>query len=300
MTPREIIAEAWALTLREKRLRRWGFLSSFFETLLNIKLIGYQLYFLHAYLVGREVGFFDDALYLYNALPLWLFLTILITFLLLLAVEFIMPNLAKGAIIGLAAKSHKGEKVEGGFVLALYNFFPILAIHESLLLSSWSICITLGSLSLRYMAGDIKYTTVAIIVFFFLFSNILKFFFSFAEPAVVVQKAGVFESMGISLKFILSYMGQVLFLMLLLFFISIRIMINALIMLVLPLLIFGLGFVLALFLVPVVAYVITGIVGIGLVIAASNLFAYMHVFNETVWTISFIELRKRKDLDVIG
>ncbi len=299
MTPREIIAEAWAITTREKSLRRWGFFSSFFETLLNIKLIGYQLYFLHAYFVHKEVGFFDDVEWLYHSVPLWLFLTIVISFLTLLAIEFIVPNLAKGAIIGLAAKSHRGEKVEGGLILALYNFFQILAIHEFLVLSGWAICITISSLILRYISGDIKFTMVGIIVFFFLLSNVLKFFFSFAEPAVVIQKSGVFAAMGQSLKLIISYLGQIIFLVLLLFFISIRIMINAVVMLLLPIVITGLAFVLSLFLSPLLTYLISGIVGIGLIVGASILFAYVHVFNEAVWTVTFIELRKNKDLDHI-
>jgi len=98
MTPREIIAEAWAITRREKSLRRWGFFTSFFETLLTIKLIGYQIYFLHAYLVGREVGLFDDFNWLLDNVPFWVFLTIIITFLVLLAIEFLVPNLALGAV----------------------------------------------------------------------------------------------------------------------------------------------------------------------------------------------------------
>jgi hypothetical protein len=57
MMPRQIIAEAWKIAQREKQLKRWGFAASFFATLLNVKLIGYQLYFLHAYMVGNKVGF---------------------------------------------------------------------------------------------------------------------------------------------------------------------------------------------------------------------------------------------------
>ena len=60
MTPRQIIAEAWAITRREWLLRRWGCTSSLFELLLSIKLIGYQVYFLYEYFWGDgKAGFFD-------------------------------------------------------------------------------------------------------------------------------------------------------------------------------------------------------------------------------------------------
>ncbi len=299
MMPREIIAEAWALTKREKSLKRWGFTSSFFETLLNVKLIAYQIYFLHAYMVGHEVGFFDDFIWLYENVPLWLTIVITVIFLILLGIEVIFPNLAKGAIIGLAAKSHKKEKVEGGLVLALYNFFPILGIHEFLVLSSWATTLTLCSVTLRYIPGDAKFAMVAIIVSFFLLSNILKFFFSFAEPAIVIQKAGVFTAMSTSFKMIVSYLSHAMFLFLLLLIISIRTMINAVIVLIIPGIIIGLGFLLTFIFSPLISYIIAGIVGLGFIVAASMLFAYLHVFKETVWAISFMELRKKKDLDLI-
>ena len=228
-----------------------------------------------------------------------MFLTILIGFGLLLAVEFIVPHLAKGAIIGLAAKSHRHEKVEGGLVLALYNFFPILAIHEFLVLAGWPMAVSVCSLILRYIDSNLRLTMVGLVIFIFFFSNILKFLFSFAEPAIVIRKAGIFEAMGQSLKLIVSYLSQVMFLLLLLFIISIRIFINTVIVLILPVIIVGLAFLLTTFLSTLLAYIAAGILGMGLVVAASVLFAYLHVFNETVWTITYMQLRKHKDLDHI-
>jgi hypothetical protein len=299
MMPRQIIAEAWKIAQREKQLKRWGFAASFFATLLNVKLIGYQLYFLHAYMVGNKVGFFDDFIWLYYSVPVWAFFTIGITFGVLLLIEFVMPNLTKGAIIGLSAKAHCKQEVKGGFVLALYNFFPMLAIHEFLVLASWSMVLTICSLILRYIEGQMAIAMVCFVIFFFVLSNILKFFFSFAEPAIVVQKAGIFEAMGQSFKLVVSYLGRVMFLLLLLFVISIRIMINTMIILVIPSMVIGFGFLLGFVLSPVLSYTVAGILGIGLIVAASYLFAYLEVFKEAVWTITYIELKRNKDLDVI-
>jgi hypothetical protein len=223
-----------------------------------------------------------------------------IAFLILLGIEFIFPNMALGAIVGLAAKSHKKEEVKGGLVLALFNFFPILAIHEFLVLSSWATALSLCSMTARYIPGDVKFFIITIIVIFWILSNVLKFFFSFAVPAVVIQRAGIFEAMGQSFKLIVSYLGQIVFLLLLLLVISLRIVLNAVVIILIPALMLGLGLLLTYFLSTLLSYLIAGVVGIVLIGVASYFFGYLEVFKEAVWTIMYIELKKNKDLDHIN
>ncbi len=301
MTPREIIAEAWAITRREKSLRRWGYACSFLETLFALKLICYQVYFGYSYFIsGEQVGFFDDAIWLQQNVAPWAFFTIILTFMLLLVIEWFAPHLCLGAIIGLAAKSHNGEKMQGGLVLALYNFFPIFAIHEFLILGGLPMVVTICSVILRYIPGEVKWLMVGLVVLFWILSNVLKFFFSFAQPSIVIEKTGIFVAMGQSFKLVVSYLGQVMFLLLLLLVISLRIFLNTLIILVIPGIIFGITFLLGTFLSAALTWIIAGIVAAALIGVASYFFGYLHVFREAVWTITFIELRKHKDLDVIG
>lgn len=300
MTPREIIAAAWAITTREPSLRRWAFTSSLLETLLRVKLIGYQVYFAYEYMLhGEGAGFFDVEIWLYNTLPLWLFLTIIIAFGLLVIVEFFFPHICAGAIIGLSAKSYRKEDVKGGLVLGLYNFFPIFAIHEFLTLGSLSTIITACSLIIRYVEGPLGSLAIGMILILFAFSLLLKFFFSFAEEAVVLQKMGIFQAIGRSFKLIVSNLSHIFFLLLLLFVISLRIVVNAVAVVLIPGIILGLGLLLATILPEVISYTISGIVGVGLIVAASYLFAYIQAFKVTVWTITYLELIKVKDLDVI-
>jgi hypothetical protein len=300
MTPREIIAEAWAITRKEKLLLQWGCFSSFFETLLNLKLLSYQAYVVWAYTYGDgSAGMFDFEIMLYEKFPLWFFLTFIALLLILIVFEWFLPHLAQGAIIGLAAKAHKKEDVKGGLVLGLYNFFPIFEIHGFLVLSSWAMAITLCSMTFRYIDSEIKYPMMAAIVGFWVFFNIVKFLFSFAEPAVVIQKTGIFNAMGQSFKLMMSYLGEMMFLLILLFIITLRIVINSIIVLLIPSIMFGIGFLLLFFFSPVVSYSIAVTIGVVLVFVASYFFGYLHVFKETVWTITFLELKKHKELDVI-
>lgn len=301
MTPREIIAEAWAITTREASLRRWAFTSSLLETLLSLKLISYQVYFAYEYFYGSgDAGFFDLEVMLYNALPFWLFATLMTVFLLMVIIEFFMPHLCLGAIIGLGAKAHRKEPVKGGMVLGLYNFFPIFAIHEFLTLSSISTLVTVSSLIIRYVEGGLRTFSIGVAAFLFLVSMTLKFLFSFAEEGVVLQKMGMFAAIGRSFKLIVSHLGQIVFLLLLLFVISLRIVVNAVMVILIPGIVIGLALLLTSILPVVISYSIAAVVGIGLVVGASYMFAYILAFKQTVWTLTYIELCRHKDLDVIG
>lgn len=300
MTPREIIARAWTITTREPKLRRWGFLSSLLETLLNVKMLGYQVYFAWAYYAGKEVGFFDDFILLYEHVPFGWFLGITIGFILLLAAEFIVPHACAGAIIGLAAKSHRNEPMKGGLVLATHNFFPILAVHEIFILNGWATLVSACSLMLRYIDGDMKYAGIIGAVSIFCISNVLKLFAGFAEEAVVLRKKSIGGGIAQSYKLLLSHTSQIMFILLLLFVISLRIVVNVLVVALIPGIVVGVGVLLTFFLSPLVSYLIAGGLGVLLVIAASYFFAYLHVFKQAVWTITYIEFSSQRELDHIA
>ena len=299
MTPREIIAEAWSITTRERSLRRWGFTAALFETLLDVKLLIYQVYFLISYLQGDPIGFFKIEELLFSNLPFWGFLTFIITLIVLFTVEIFLPKMCLGAIIGLAAKAHKKEDVKGGLVLALYNFFPIFAIRELFVLGSTTTMITVISLILRYMGEGFRGMLISLTIFIWVLSNLFRFFANFAEEEAVIRKSGVFRSIGRSFKLIVSHLRHVVFLLMLLFIISLRILLNALVLLVLPAIIIGIGLLLAMFLSTTLTIIVSTIVGVILVFVASYFFAYLHVFQQTVWTITYLELSKLKDLDII-
>ncbi|MBI1934417.1 hypothetical protein HYS30_01995 [Candidatus Peregrinibacteria bacterium] len=300
MTPRDIIANAWQITIRETPLRRWGFAQTLLETLLEAKLVFYQIYFVYKYMQeGEGAGFFDIEAILYKQLPLWLFLLIIITFMLMVLIEIFLPKMCLGAVIGLAAKSYRKEEMRGGLVLALYNFWPIFAIQEVFLFSSITTAITVISLSLRYGTEGLRFAAIGFIIFFFLFSNILKFFASFAEEAIVIRKVGTFSAVGQSFKLVVSYLSHVMFLLLLLLMISLRIAMNAVTILFIPVIAIGLGLLLPLFLPSAISYAIAAMATIVTIVFVSYLLTYLHVFKQTVWTITYLELSAKKDLDVI-
>ena len=70
-------------------------------------------------------------------------------------------------------------------------------------------------------------------------------------------------------------MGHVTFLLLLIFLISIRIAINAALVLVVPLLVVGASALLAFILPPLISYALASMLGLGVIILASYLLAYV-------------------------
>lgn len=299
MTPREIIAQAWAITTTQRVLWRWGFIASFCETLLALKFLLYQIYFYWQLYQGKTVGFFDFEKKLLEVVPLGVFIAFMIAFGLLVVVEFFLPHVCTGAVIGLAAKVHKGEEPKGGLVLGLYNFFPMFGAHELFVLSGWVTLLTIISTTIRYVEGQLAMIVIGMAIFFFVLSNILKFLASFAEEAIVIRKVPLFEAIGKSIKLIVSYLGHIVFLMLLLLVISVRIIINTLMVILIPAVVVGLALLLGTFLSDSASYIIAGIVGIALVFLGSYMFAYLSVFKQTVWTLTYLELSGRKELDEI-
>lgn len=299
LTPREIIAEAWHITTTHRQLRMWGFLRTFFVLLLDLKLLSYQLYFLYSYISGHQVGLLDDWILLYENAPMWVFVTVLVLFLLVLFVELFLPSLCDGAIIGLAAKARNKEKMEGGFILGLYNYFPILTLHEVFVFSGVSTFITASSLILRYTEG-LKFPLLFVAIILWIISSTLRFFASFSEEGVVINKLGVFESAGRSIKLTVSYLGHVVFLSLLMVVIGLRVVINAVVIVLLPSILFSLGTVLTWFLAPTIAWGIIGVIGMIMVLVLAYGLTYLNVFRQTVWTVMYMEMNKQKDLDAIG
>lgn len=298
MTPREIVAEAWAIAKREKKLWQWGFMASFFAILLSVKFLSFQTYIFYEFFFGaNKAGMFDMELWLIHNTPQWFWVSTFITFVVLLIIEFFMPHFTEGAIIGLTVKAHRNEPMEGGLVLGLYNFFPIFAIHEFFFLSSWNLVISGISLTLRYMPQSLHGIIIPAIIFLFIFSSFFSFLTSFAAEGCVIKKMGPVESAMRSYKLIVSHLSHVLFLLILLLVITVRIIINTVVVFLIPAAVVGIALALTYVFSPFVSYLIGAGIGIILIGVASYSLAYLHIFRRAVWTLTFLELDSRKDLD---
>ncbi len=213
----------------------------------------------------------------------------------------LVPRLATGAIIGLAAKIHCGDEPKGGLVLAIFNCLPLLELAAAFALIDGKTVFSLWSLLVRYMgATDVIFGTSIVLMLIWTTSFIFQFLFMFAEEAIVIRKMGVFRSIGHSFKLVISYLGRIVLIGILLLVIILRIILNAIVIFVIPATVLGLGFLLARFLPEFVSFSISGVLGMAIAVLASYFLGYVTVFKNTVWTITYLELSKERELDVIA
>ena len=179
------------------------------------------------------------------------------------------------------------------------SFFQVFLIfYITVILSGISTVISICSLALRY-GGSFALFAIFAIIAVWLCTLCLEFFWIFVEEAIVIHKIGVRAAVKKSIKLVISHLGHIVFLMLLLFFIVLRIVGNLLMIILIPGIVISLGFFLSRLLPLVVSYAVSGVLGIIIVGIASYFFAYIDVFRQTVWTITYMELSKLKELDVI-
>ena len=247
---------------------------------------------------GEPIGYLDLQNRILEVMPFWLYITLASILILFTIVAWLFPHLAKGAMIGLAAKCHRQEPVAGGLVLGVYNFFKIFGVHQLLVLSGVMTVISAISLSIRY-TGNMAPIFVVGILIVWAFTLLLEFFWIFTEEGLVINRLGVKDAIKKSVKLVISHLGHVMFLFLLLFFIILRIAGNLLMVILVPAIVLGVGFVMAQLMPPLVSYSISTVLGIIIITIASYFFAYIDIFRQTVWTITYMELSKLKELDII-
>jgi hypothetical protein len=90
-----------------------------------------------------------------------------------------------------------------------------------------------------------------------------------------------------------------MFLYLLLIVISLRIVINAVMVVLIPAIMVGFGFLLTFFVSQTASIVAALLLGAILIGVASYFLGYILAFKQTVWTLTYMEFMKEKDLDEI-
>ena len=304
MTPRELIAEAWHITTEHKRkLLPWGAADAFVLLFAAMGFMSYQVYVLSAFF---RTGSSPSAREVFTELSNLLGNDQLLigTLIVLTAIYgifwLVVPRFATGALIGLAAKIHCGDKPKGSLALAVFNFMPLLELSAALALIDGKMLFSFWSILVRYMgADDIIITTSAVLVLIWCVSFIFHFLFMFAEEAIVIRKMGMFRSIGHSFKLVISYLSKVVLIGILLLVIILRIIVNAIVIFLIPSIVMGLGLLLARFMPHFVSFGISGCIGLIAMAFASYFLGYVTVFKHTVWTITYIELSKLKELDII-
>lgn len=297
MEYKAIVKEAWELTQNNKQMIRLGFISALISTIVGIVYLVYQITsFKHSSLFGGSIDYVETFNNLIAIIKTHTALSITsVAFGIIIFVAYLfVPLIINGALIDLIAKYKTGRPIKGGMAKGIMRLFEMIKIHA--LLSPFGLFSILTEVSfvLRLSGIQVMYVILPFFILFYLIGFVLVIIFSFADQYIILNEDSFTQSMGNSTRLVLIHFKETIFLILIMFLISIRIFINVLLILFIPLAIVSLtGYLASVTLAMIGTYIAIGI-GIVLLFLASYFIGTLTVFSTAVWTLSFLKMREEE------
>ena len=291
----DVIRIAWKLTNTKKGLIWYGVVPAFFSMLVGL---GYLLYQFFAFETSPFFGdkHFDmtkiNALLLdfsanYTTLSI---LAIILTIIVVLG-YFLVPPLCEGGIIGLIAafyKDKEGVEVRDGIVIGTHHYLRMFEYGMAVSAFSFVEFLTVTSLSVRHLG--VPTWLIVLLGVLFVVSFLLGFLFIYAQNFIVLENSSLIGALGGSAKLVVSNFGKTLLMWLLMLLISIRVIINVILVFLIPLF---LAFVTNFFVSTIaltLGIILAVIAGFTVISIAAYLGGVLHVFTTAAWTITFLDL----------
>lgn len=237
--------------------------------------------------------------YLSLVLPVWEFMKdhpslavviILFGFFVLMMYVF-SPVICGGALIDLIAKKTQGEPMKGGFAQGLGSFFPLFELATLMAPFGIATFFTELSMVLRNFGEGSWLFIVPMLVFVLVVGTFLTLLFIFAEQFIVLEKENVLQSMKKSAFMVLCNVRDILFLGVAMALIAVRILLNILLVLLIPLLFISIVALMASVALKWLGVLFGVIIGVSMVIAGAYLMAGFHIFVYAVWTLSYLHFK---------
>jgi hypothetical protein len=298
MKYKAIVSEAWQFTQENRKLVVWyGALPAFFTTVVGIGYIVYQYY-----------AFVSSALFEnWNNKFLYLVLTTVLDFLrahqgtilpllivavILLICYFFVPVILEGGLIQLIARKKNGQEVPArkGVNYGLLYFLPLfeykLFVQTFSLVSIFSLMAT----ALRNLGWPVLPTLLPAAIFALVAILILAVFFTYTEFYIVIDEDGSFKAIAKSFALVARNLEETILLTILMLIIGVRIILQIFFVLLIPAVVIGVVYLLALANLPNLGLALGGGIGLAGLLLASYLNGIIHVFAISVWTITFLRL----------
>jgi hypothetical protein len=298
MEYRQIIKDAWNFTQSNKRLVTWyAFLPALITTIYSLGYFIYQYFaFANSSLFSEEdkntlmiilkevYGFLKDSPKLIGpTIAIAIFLTIMYVF---------YPIIAQGALIQLIARKRNNQPVRliSGISYGLKSFLKLF--EYSLVIRAFSVTavLTEGAFVLRNLGVEALQFLLPVLGLLILIGIFLGFIFTYSELFIVIDKEGVFKSMRSSTALVVDHWQHTILILILLFIIGLRVILNIVMVLIIPLLIFtgvGLAATAAL---GYIGYAIGGLIALIGLYFSGYLGGTLTVFSNAVWVFTFLEL----------
>ena len=291
----EVIKTAWRMTNSERGLVWFGITPAFFGTLVGIGYLVYQFLAFQAspFFGAKEFDFSKLESFVRgfagNHPTLATFLTV--SAIIVGILYFIFPPFCEGGIIGLVSAIHKkkeGVKASDGIAIGAHHFLRMFEFR--MVIGSFGFIYFLTVISLAIRKLGTPPWLVFLLGFIFLASFIMSFLFIYAQNFIVLENRNLIPALTGSAKLVVSNFGKTFLMWLLIFLISIRVIINVVLIFFIPAFI---AFV-ANFFVGAIALtlgiILAVFVGLVVILLAAYLAGMLHVFTTTAWTLTFLDL----------
>lgn len=271
---------------------------SFFGTIVGTVYIAYQIFaFKHSHFFGGDPsGYLDLIQKAWDFLGGHTMISIGLIGVAILVLIFYMftPIIFTGSLIDLVAKAHTGRELNGGLAAGMIHFLPMFEFSAMTSPFHFIAIFTESSFVLRNLGTGMWFFLLPVIVIFGFVGLILTMIFAYAEQYIVLEDKPMGEAISLSARLVVENLRQTLFLGIMMIFISARVFLNVIIILFLPLLVILLTAFLASILSPSIGVTIGLAIGLALLTGASYILGGFTVYQNAVWTISFLEFRKKQ------
>lgn len=308
MNYRQIIGEAWNFTQENKKLIVWyAFIPSVLSTIVGVVYLVYQFYafkssplfenWQESFTVVALKGIFDAIKsHMESLVPL------IIVGIIFALMYFFLPPFTEGAMIQLIARKKGGQDVRIRDGLKYGMFYFLALFSYSLVDRTYNITSLFweGGFLLRYLGPAAFETLLPVVAVITIVSLIFMVLFIFAQYYIVIDDSHITTSMAKSAVLVTKHIGKTLMISMLMFVIGIRILLQIVFVLLVPLGVLTGIFYFAASTIPDVGLIIGGVLGVAALFFASYLGAIVHVFTTTVWVFAFLDLSTTPEINARG
>jgi hypothetical protein len=309
MKHKHIIADAWVFTQNNKKMIIWyAFFPALISTLAGIIYLGYQFFAFKSSVLFENWDRSFGSVLVTTILDViskrfsGQIFTIIIVAIVIILLWLMLPSLCEGSIIQLIARKKNGLPVRTrhGIKFGMLSFMPLFEYFTLIKTFSLMSILGLGSTIARNFGMQAFNTLLPALIIFAIVSIILTLLLTYSEFFVVIDDCKVFKAIRKSCVLVISHLEETILLSILMLIISIRILVQLLFVLLIPIIISGSIYIFASMTLPTVGIVVGAILGLLTLYLASYLSATIHVFAATVWTFTFLELTNEPRLDARG
>jgi hypothetical protein len=298
MKYRQIIHTAWELTTKNKPLLWFVFIPSLVAVLVFVAEVSWQLY-----LYLGEFGKIDHHISMSDLKHIYQFLIehdllgfAIFALIFILFFTFVVPAWVLGTI-GLSLK-HQLKTPEKQFLLRLKTldgiklFFPLFKLHSVLGIFSFLSIALFFATFYRFFHDTVLTILIPAFIVFSIIAFFVNMFTGLAQFYIICDgEREISESLKKSAGVVFMHFTETLAIMLLMFLVNFRILVNVLIILGVPI-----GFLIAIsYFTSSTAIIISIIVAFLLLCFVAYLTAIVEIFSSAVWIQFYYIAKERKE-----